>query len=238
MLSYLSVFTSTIISPAAAAVSGGFINGSFEAGDFSGWITQDVPNPNDPLLVRSAGNSLNVSSTFGDYLTGATDGQFSASHSFSGDSNLSPSTIRIAQDILIDQPILRFDHRANWILAFSMIGKDFSVTIESTGGGVLLDQYLIFSALPHSIQLDGQFEAESVDLTSFLGQSVRVSFDWMISDTYPHPAVAELDNVRLTPVPEPASVVLQGCAIVATMMAGRFVRRRKVDDGCDSTGHY
>ena len=224
VLSYFLFFVIQTSASAVASVSGGFTNGSFETGDFSGWITQDVPNPNDPLQVRPAGSDLNVSSIFGGYSTEATDGQFSASHSFSGDSDLFPNTIRIAQDILVDQPILRFDQRATWFLGFSSLGKDFSVAIEPAGGGTSLAQHLILDALPPSDELDGQYESESVDLTPFLGQSVRVSFDWTIYDTFPHPAVAELDNVRLTEVPEPASTVLQASALLVSMLFGRFVR--------------
>jgi hypothetical protein len=90
----------------------GFVNGSFETGDFTGWITRDI-NPFISLAVGGAG----ISAGFGFFSTSPTDGQYVALTGFDGGG---PGDIIVAQEVLVAPGIstVTFDYRAAWDMQF------------------------------------------------------------------------------------------------------------------------
>jgi len=202
---------------AAGSAQAQFINGSFESGDFGGWVTQDLGSPFWPLGVAPAG----AVNTFGwPWSNTPTDGLFDASHGFDGDGGTGPvNLIRIAQDVFIDGPTLTFDYRGAWDLTFGgVLDRTFTVNVEVLGGGANLQSDLILTATQGTTVLDTGPLAGVVDMSAFTGLSVRVSFDWLVPEDFSGPAQFTLDNVNL--VPAPGALALLG-------LAGLQRRRRR-----------
>lgn len=205
-------------------------NGSFETGDFTGWVTQDLTSPFSALQVGGAG----LSTGFGFFSSAPTDGAFAALHGFDGNG---PGTIRIGQDISImaGQSTLNFDYRAAWDLT-TFCGacsetRTFDVNIETAGGGANLANFAILAATPQTTNLDTGNLMGSIDLSAFSGQTVRVSFDWNIPENFTGPAFFQLDNVTASegtgpnPVPEPSTMLLLGTGLVG--LIGHNIRKRR-----------
>ena len=202
---------------AAGTTQAQFVNGSFETGDFSGWVTQDLGGPFFPLGVALGGTV----DTFGwGWSNTPTDGIFDAVHGFDGDGFSGPvDMIRIAQDVFINAPTLTFDYRGAWDLTFGgILDRTFTVNVEPLGGGGNLQTDLILTATQGTTVLDTGPLGGVVDMSAFTGQTVRVSFDWLVPEDFSGPAQFTLDNVRL--VPGPGALALLG-------LAGLRRRRRR-----------
>jgi hypothetical protein len=174
-----------------------FINGSFENGDFSGWVTKDMFSPFFPLQVGGEG----ISSWSEFFLSDPTDGSFAALHGFDGEG---PDTIRIAQDVALpaEALFLEFDFRGAWDLFNYNATQDriFVVNIEPSGGGTPLQTDTILVAnvgtlVPDTGELHG-----SVDVSGFANSSVRISFDWFVPEAFTGPGFFQLDNVFIIPI--------------------------------------
>src|SRR5215468_8288954 len=181
----------------------GVVNGGFETGDFSGWVTQDLANPFVPLQVGGAG----LSPGFGFFLSAPTEGAFAALHGFDGSG---PGTIRIAQDITVtaDGTLIEFDYRAAWDLVNFCGGcrdRIFDVNVEVAGGGANLENFNVLTATAGTLQVDTGNLTGAVDLGAFVGQTVRLSFDFFVPEFFTGPAFFQLDNVRVGQDPWVAS---------------------------------
>ncbi|MFQ5463716.1 MAG: hypothetical protein ACE5E5_13955, partial [Phycisphaerae bacterium] len=175
------------------------INGSFELGNFAGWVTQDLTTPFFPLQVGGAG----ITPGFGFFTSAPTDGVFAALHGFDGDG---PGTIVIAEDVTLPVGIgsLEFDYRAGWdLLTFgAALNRTLEVVIRPAGGGApLLGPELILTAAAGTVQLDTGNLVGSVDVSAFAGQTVRLSFEWFVPELFTGPAFFQLDNIRCVPPP-------------------------------------
>jgi len=195
-------------------------NGSFEQG-FAGWGTVDLSFPLWPLAVRSGGNS---GVFFGWDIT-PTDGEKAASHGFDGSG---PGTIEIFQDLLIGPGLsstLTFDYRAGWDIYYGSLARLFDVEIQPFGGGDSLFTPII-TANPGTIVNDTTPLSETIDLSSFIGSNIRLSFISTIPENFTGPGQFQLDNVVLDvePVPEPTTMILFGSGLIG--LAG-FRRRFK-----------
>ncbi|MEO1528328.1 MAG: hypothetical protein AAFX06_23135, partial [Planctomycetota bacterium] len=170
---------------------GQFTNPSFETGDFTGWITQELSRPFSPLRVGTVGDQA----SFGSNTLMPTDGTFAVMHGFDG----AQGTIRVAQDVMITGNSISFDHRGGWSLTFGAIeDRLFQVNIETAGGGSVLASHTILRAEAGDSVSDTGTSESSVDVSAFVGQTVRVSFDWIIPENFTGPAFFHLDNVRLS----------------------------------------
>lgn len=195
-------------------------NGSFETGDFTGWTSQDLSGPFFPQQVAGSG----VTPGFGFFSSSPTDGSFAAINGFDGNG---PGTISISQDITVTSAsIILFDYRAGWdMLNFpsSTLDRLFDVNVNSLGGTNLAN-FNILSAAAGTQNLDTGNLLGIVDLSSFIGQTVNVSFDWQIPENFTGPAFFQLDNVQaVTSVPEPTSLALLGLGFAGLA----FSRKKK-----------
>jgi hypothetical protein len=168
-----------------------FDNGGFETGDFTGWVTQDMTIPFFPLQVGGAGIS-----PFG-FISDPPEGSFAALHGFDGDG---PGTIRIAQDITLHAAaqFVDFDYRGAWSNAGTM-DRVFSVSVEPSGGGTALQTDVILTAVAGTNIDDTGNLHGSVNISAFANQSVRITFDWFVPETFTGPAFFQFDDVFVSP---------------------------------------
>jgi len=171
------------------------VNPSYETGDFTGWITQDLSAPFWALQVGGAG----LSPGFGFFTSDPTDGTFAALSGWDGNG---PGMIMIEQDIVLPTGIttLEFDYRAAWdLLTYgAVLDRTFTVEIQPFGGGAPLQSDLILNAAAGTLVTDTGDMVGSVDLTSFGGSAVRISFNLWVSEPSSGPAFFQLDNIRLS----------------------------------------
>ena len=198
-------------------------NGSFETGNFTGWDTQDLSIPFHPLQVSPEDFPIG----FGFFGTLPTDGSFAAIHGFDGNG---PGTIKISQDIFItDLSTIEFDYHASWdLISFggpTSLERIFDINIEDIVGGTNLANFNILTVTP-SIG-DTGFLSARINLSDFIGQTVRLSFDWYVPENFTGPAFFQLDNVRssTTNVHEPSTLVIFTLGFMGLIL--RKVRRNK-----------
>ncbi|MCZ6493692.1 MAG: hypothetical protein O6933_06390 [Planctomycetota bacterium] len=177
------------------------VNGSFETSDFSGWVTVDLNVPFFPMMVGPAG----ISPGFGFFLSNPTDGVFAALHGWDGDGpGGPPDAIKIAQDVVLPAGAaeIQFDYRAAWDKTFgATLPREFRVDIEPFGGGPFLQRDVLLIADPGTTVSDTGDLVGIVDVSSFSGSPVRISFEWVVPETFTGPAFFQLDNVLLIEVP-------------------------------------
>ena len=169
-------------------------NGSFETGDFTGWIVSDTVNTSPTLAVRANGASL------GFFSASASEGTQSATHGFSG---TVAGTIAISQDVIVPAggaAALSFTYRLAWstIGSSASAGRTFRMTVQPAGGGAELLSQTVFSAAPNTAGFQTTNTPVTVDLSAFAGQSIRIGFITDIPTGDAGNGSFQLDNVRLT----------------------------------------
>lgn len=168
------------------------VNCGFETGDFTGWITNDLPVPLFSLQVNGAG----LSTGFGFFTSQPTEGNWAALHGFDGDG---PGVIQVAQDVALPAiaSIMQFDYRGAWDLtSFGAIqDRFFQVSIGPFGGGVPTQTITILTATVGTLVTDTGSLTGIVDLSAYAGTPVRLSFDWIVPENYSGPGFFQLDNV-------------------------------------------
>ncbi len=187
----------------SGAAQAQIVNGSFETGDFSSWVTVDLNVPFFPMMVGPAG----ISPGFGFFLSNPTDGVFAALHGWDGDGpGGPPDAIKIAQDVVLPAGAaeIQFDYRAAWDKTFgATLPREFRVDIEPFGGGPFLQRDVLLIAAPGTTMSDTGDLVGIVDVSSFAGMPIRISFEWTVPETFTGPAFFQLDNVQLIEVPLP-----------------------------------
>jgi hypothetical protein len=175
---------------------GTITNGSFESGDFTGWITQDLTILFFPLQVGTSG----VDVGFDFFVSSPTEGSFAALHGWDGSAGI----ISIAQDVTLpaDAQTLEFDYRAAWNLelGYATLDRIFSVKIEPSGGGAPLQTSDALIAVAPTINNDTGNLHGSIDISAFADSSIRISFEWSVPEDFSGPAFFQLDNVFVIPV--------------------------------------
>jgi hypothetical protein len=79
--------------------------------------------------------------------------------------------------------------------------RTFEVNIEPSGGGAPLQTDVILTALAGTTALpdSGGNLLGTVNISSFSGQAVRISFDWVVPQNFTGPAFCQLDNITTHP---------------------------------------
>ncbi|MEY2613474.1 MAG: hypothetical protein RL069_2286 [Planctomycetota bacterium] len=195
-------------------------NGSFETGDFTGWGVSDLSIPYFPLQVTTDGQS-----SFG-FSSTATNGFYSAVHGFDGSG---PGVIRLIQDVgTIDtlSNLLTFDYRAAWDMTYgATLSRTFTVSIYDSNTLNILASHELLKSDAGTTNYDTGNILGAIDLRSFQGQSVGISFDFYIPEVFTGPAFFQLDNIQLTPVPEPTSMAIFGLGALGIVYRARRKNR-------------
>jgi hypothetical protein len=203
--SYVVIGAALVALVAAPMAGAAMVNGSFETGDLSDWVTLDLTAPRIPLHVGTAGEDPG----FGFFLSAPTDGTYAALHGFGGDAS---GTIMVAQDfVVLDEPFLAFDYRAAWDLSAGAQDRLFRMRLQTNGGGgTYLTEELLTASGGSTVYDTGPLSA-LIDVSPWMsGMFRRISFEWIIPEASTGPAYFQLDNVRL--IPEPGMVSLLGLA--------------------------
>jgi hypothetical protein len=189
-----------------------------------GWTTSDLANPLTPLQVVT--NGFNNGWFFS---TVATAGQYSLVTGFDG---AGPGTISFAQDIgTVDSASDRvsLDYRAQWQMLApdgSTQDRTFTLVVQPAGGGLTLGSFQIIDAKFGTMH-DTGFQTANIDLSAFIGQNVELSFQAYIPEVFTGPAFMEVDNIRLSAVPEPSTLFLAGGFAVGLVAWQRIGRPRR-----------
>jgi len=202
-------------------------NCSFETGDFSGWIIQDIATPFIAANVTGAGFSIG----FGFFSTVPTDGSFVSVNGFDGGG---PDTIEYSQDVTLpaNAGVLTFDYRAGWDLVNFGGGTSsriFSVEIQPSGGGAALISQVFLTANPGENIPDTGALSSILAISQFAGQSIRITFVWTIPEDFTGPAQFQLDNVNMMPliaVPTLSVSGLAGLVLLLLLFAYFGINRR------------
>lgn len=168
-------------------------NGSFELGT-SSWSLSDLTSPFNALQVRTNGYSPG----FGLFSAAATDGIHAIASGFDGNG---PGIIRMAHDVTVTtgEPFLSFDWRAGWDMlnySGSTKARTFSVAIEPAGGGPVMQRTVLLTAAAHTKNLDTGSQTSVLDLSPWIGTTVRVCLDLLVPESSTGPAFFQLDDVR------------------------------------------
>ncbi len=166
-------------------------NPSFETGDFTGWITQDLSSPFEPLRVEGAGYSAG----FGFFSTEPTDGNWVAYTGWDGNG---PGNISLSQDVTLPTGtvIWEFDYRASWDLTYgATVNRTFWANIEPAGGGTPLQTNLILTAPANTTVYDTGNLSGLLNISAFAGTTVRLNFTWFVPENFAGPAQFQLDNI-------------------------------------------
>lgn len=172
------------------------VNGSFETGDFTGWVVRDLL----VTLVRLQVGESGFRPPFCCFTSAPTDESFATFHGFGGLAGV----IEVSQDTLIPAGFggnLTFDWRAGWNMTTwcdSCTGtRTFNVVIKPAGGGAPLMTKTILSAAPQTQNQDTGPNSGTVDLSTFAGTPIRISFEWTVPETFTGPGFFQLDKVAL-----------------------------------------
>ena len=216
-----------ILSPSVSQGAIVITNGSFETGDFTGWITTDLSIPFDELTVAETGTTTAFAGLGGTFPgTGSvtpTDGDFAVNNGFDGGG---PG--QIAQDVGIVSAgdVLTYDFRAGWDLENfgAAVDRMFGVDIEPAGGGTPLLSFTDITAPFGTITNDTGALTASHDLSSLAGMDVRINFVWDVPENFSGPANGQLDAVRVAQanVPSGGNTLLM---LGGSLLGFGFLRR-------------
>ena len=174
-----------------------FKNCGFED-DFKHWLVTDIKDPFLALRTAQAGEGTEPLLNF--FTAQPSQRSKVALSGIDGDG---PGAIRIAQDVELPQwaTHLRFDYRAAWDLAFGTPAnapRTFRVVFEPSGGGKPLEVIPMLTT-ESEFDLDTGPQRANIPIDHYAGQSVRVSFEWLIPESRTGPGLFQLDNVEVVP---------------------------------------
>jgi hypothetical protein len=203
-------------------------NASFETG-LTGWNVQTLSGS---FCTAPVSATAGASCGFSLFNVAPTDGTHALHHGFDGTAGI----IRVGQDITVTagEEIVSFDYRAGWNFTgfggLATLPRWFSVNIETAGGGANLATFNIFATgvEPETVLDTGDLTG-SVDLSAFVGQTIRFSFDWIIPQSSTGPGHFQLDNLTVSAaeaLPEPTPLAVLGVAFAALSIARRRTTRK------------
>jgi len=104
---------------------------------------------------------------------------------------------------------LSFSYRLGWDMSSygATLPRTFGVTIEPFGGGIGLQTNVLLTAAPGTTDYDTGNLTASMDLSGYVGQAIRISFDATIPEYFTGPGFLQLDNVVISFAPSPPLVV-------------------------------
>ena len=184
----------------AVAPSELLVNGSFESGDFTGWTTVTTAGPFRPWRVSPAADPL--SGGFGMLQTQPQDGAFVAWNGFDG---AGPMEFQMYQDVTISAgstATLSWMDRVQWNFTLGApvtVPRLYDVEIRDPGTNAILQNVFSFSTGTQATNPTGNtnWQAHSVDVSAFAGQTVRIFFREQVPQAFTGPGQVEIDAVSL-----------------------------------------
>jgi hypothetical protein len=194
-----------LVSAVAVAASLGFVapsasaaelvtNGGFESGTFSGWTTTQPTNPLYAWTIASSSSQL----WFG--LASPPEGTYDAGNGFDG----SPGHFTLTQTISIPAgtATLTWKDRLQYFMFPGSQLRLLQVKIlDASTDAVLATPYTFTTEPADNSVHDTGWQAHSVDLSAFGGQTVKLRFDETIPEDHTGPAQAELDAISVQTAP-------------------------------------
>jgi hypothetical protein len=197
--------TRRLTSAVAVAASLGFLappasaaelvtNGGFESGTFSGWTTTQPSSPLQPWTIAT-------SSTTGWFtLASPPEGTHDALNGFDG----VPGHFTLTQTISIPAATatLTWKDRLQYVMYAGAQERLLEVKVLDAGTDAVLATPYTFTTGPGDFTMhDTGWQAHSVDLSAFGGQTVKLRFDETIPEEFTGPAQAELDAISVQTTP-------------------------------------
>ncbi|MEZ6119436.1 MAG: pre-peptidase C-terminal domain-containing protein [Pirellulaceae bacterium] len=172
-------------------------NSSFESGTLEGWRVNNTGNTSRPWAVAAAGQG-------GDLFIDQTlpqDGDFVAWNGFDGEISME---MMLYQDVQIPadatSPSLTWSQRLQWLfVADDARARQFDVQVRDPNTDAILETLFAFETPTGAQQRlgDTQWQTNSVDLSAYVGQEIRLAFHQVIPEGNAGPGQVELDNVQL-----------------------------------------
>jgi hypothetical protein len=171
-------------------------NGGFEAGSLGGW--QVASSGSGPAWsVSGAGYGGNLAAE----TVAPQEGNFVAWSDFDGEGPLQAS---LYQDITLPagspKAELSWTHRLQWLyLADTFTDRTFELQVRDPATDqVLATPYAFSTASNDGARMgDSQWQSPTVDLSAYIGSTVRLAFVQSIPDSFAGPGQIELDQVEL-----------------------------------------
>lgn len=206
----------------APLTAAGIVNGDFETGDLTGWITASTGEPIPRVNVLSVGGNQLVRLETGDFASGPMVSSLSQSF-----------------EVTAENPILTFD----------VSEPTLAIDISGTSDGSGLDSLAVFVGSELILRADQNKAVADLnligkpsdrsfafgvraDLTAFAGMRPELRFDILNLDDGSQFSI-DIDNIMLGPLPaakpEPASIHLAAIALVS-LLAGRRTRKGTADE--------
>ena len=202
----------------AAPALGQLANGGFETGDFTGWNIIEIGSGFIPPAVEPDGTLLPFVNP-----TMALDGRFSATMAFDGDVGYMS---QLYQDVAVADlgagTVASFE--TNHRIQYDSLGipatldRIFEVTVRDPGTNTVLETLFSQSVAlggPSGI-MDLGYGNNIFDISSYRGQTVRLSLDVHIQEGFTGPGIVEYDAIGLEVIPAPASACLLALGALAT----------------------
>ncbi len=171
-------------------------NGSFEAGNFSGWTTVTTGSPFIDWTVSGAG----AGAGFDMAPTAPQDGSLDAWNGFDGDG---PMQLLMYQDITLPSGSVSvsWKDRVQWNFALTGTAtqpRTYEVEVVDPASGTTLATLTSFSTGIAHIIGDSGWQTHSANLSAFAGQTVRLRFREDIPESFTGPGQIEFDGVSIS----------------------------------------
>jgi len=184
-------------------------NGSFETGDFTGWIVSTASTGGEGTPFRFWSVSQAGAGGFQGYgikPTAPQDGAYVAWHGFGGGG---PLEFRMYQDVHIPAGMilnLSWKDRVQWnFCCGATLPNSYDVQLRDPSTNAVLTTLYTFStgAAPGYRKIGWQ--SHGYDLSAYAGQTVRIFFVQTVTEYFTGPGQVELDAISLSdgPIPGP-----------------------------------
>lgn len=174
------------------------LNGDFETGDFSNWVTMDITTQFVPQQVICVPD---VTIGFGFDPISPIDGTCMSFNGFDGGG---PGEITMHQEVTIPadaaSATLAWSEWLAWdLMNFAPMALDrmFEVQIQPQGGGAALEVLYTVTAPSQTIENGTGWVSNTADLSAYAGQTIWVCFVEDIPEFFTGPAQAAVDGVSL-----------------------------------------
>lgn len=197
--------------PTMAEAANLVVNGGFETGDFTGWdvTTNGIGGCDTNWNVGTTGTETGCSS-----VDSPIEGSFAAYSSFDG---AGPQSFILSQDILLSDSVE--SATLSWLQAVRhtiFVGEPRTFSVNINGTAIDTQSFSGFGG-------DGSWTEFSIDatdaLSAFAGETVTLSFEQFIPDSFSGPAGFGLDAVSLDVVGGPSDAIPEPLTILGSALA-------------------